>query len=152
MSLEETMKDLADSNRELAAAQKFYAGVIQKFGLKIEGTNEGTTAEAADEKAAPAADKKPKGRPAKAATKAAPVPEEEDDDDGMGEDEDEDEESELTREDVKNKLKEVIEATDDRKAASAIFKNLGYASVADIAEKDFQKVYDLAVKAIKKAG
>lgn len=156
MSLEQSME-------KLASAMTLYAEVIQKYAVEIKAAVTGKKApadEAEEEEEAPAA-KKGAGRPKgstvakKAAGKKAAEPEEEEEeevDDGMGgEEEEEEEESELTLDDVKKKLQEVKTAYDDRATASGIFRDLGYQSVADIKPKDLQKVYDLAVKKLKKA-
>jgi hypothetical protein len=147
MSLEDSMKDLAESNRELAKAQKYYAGVIEKFGLKVENDNGEKTDKPAAE------DKKP-GRP-KGSTKPKPAPvEEEEEDDGLGgdeaEEEEEEEESSISADEVKAKLKELGEAT-ERSVASAIFRDMGFKSFPDIPDNKLQAVYDAAVKALKKA-
>lgn len=159
MSLEESMKDLAESNRELAKAQRYYAGVIEKFGLKVESDNTGKTP-------APAAstpEKAPKTETA-AQKKAREKAEKEakakkDEDDGFGDepeqqDEQEDEDeipSELTLDIVKAKLFEVKDAYGDKTPALAIIQKLGYDAIPNVKAKDFEKVYRAAVKALKDA-
>ena len=149
MSLEESMKDLADANRELAAGLREYSAVIKKVGLKALGKED--VADAEDKK--PAEEKKP-GRP-KGSTKPKPAPveeEEEAEDDGLGGDEPEEEEEEegVDADTVKAKLKELGDAT-ERTVASAIFRDMGFKSFNDIPDGKLQAVYDAAVKALKKA-
>ncbi len=146
MSLEESMKELAASNRELAAAQTHYASVIERFGLKIESSNEGKTAPAA------ASDEKPaKGKPGRK-PKVEPAETQTDDDDGVGDDDGgSDVPDNLTAADVKAKLLEVKDAHGDKKFALDILKEYGYKAIGEVQPKDFKAVYADCVKSLADA-
>ena len=149
MSLEESMKDLADANRELAAGLREYSAVIKKVGLKALGKEDVADADEKTDKPAAKFAGRPKGS---TKPKPAPEPEEEEElDDGLGGDEAEEEEEEsIDADTVKAKLKELGDAT-ERTVASAIFRDMGFKSFTDIPDNKLQAVYDAAVKALKKA-
>ena len=154
MSLEESMKDLADANRELAAGLREYAGVIKKVGLKALGKAD---SEEEEEEGAP----KPKASKstatkstaAKSATKksAPKEEEEEEEEDPFGENEEEEEEEEVTLDDVKAALIALRDKTGDKEAPLAVMGKFGYKKVPDIQSKDFAKVKAAAEAALKKA-
>ena len=155
MSLEESMKDLADANRELAAGLREYAGVIKKVGLKALGKAD---SEEEEEEGAP----KPKASKStatkstatKSATKkSAPKDEgeEEEEEDPFGENEEEEEEEEVTLDDVKAALIALRDKTGDKEAPLAVMGKFGYKKVPDIQSKDFAKVKAAAEAALKKA-
>jgi hypothetical protein len=97
---------------------------------------------------APPADEKPKGKPGRPPkAKEAPPPVEEEEDDGLGDDAPA--ASTLTRDDVKAKLVELREVTEDKLAPRKVMEKFGASNVAEIKDEDFQGVYDAAVKAIK---
>lgn len=156
MSLEESMKDLADANRELAAGLREYSAVIKKVGLKALGEDDGTgDAKPAAEKST-TTDKKKAGRPAgKGKDKPAPVEEEEEqENDGLGDGDEEEEEEEAEgpdREAVKKLLQKLGTAYDDRAVASAIFRDMGFKAFTDVPDNKLQAVFDAATKKLKKA-
>ena len=149
MSLEDSMKTLAESNLKLAAAMDNYAATIEKFGSMVVA-QPGDAPAAATEKAAPA-EKAPatkgKGR-GKAATKA-------DDDAGFSDDDGFDGEAEvpekLTGDQVKAKLLEVRDAYGDKAPALKIINDLGYNAIPDVKAADYQKVWAACEKAIAAA-
>ena len=147
MSLEESMKDLAESNRELAAAQRYYAGVIEKFGLKVESENEGKAPAAA------AAAKESKPAAGKGKSKPADPPAAAKEDDGFGDDEGGEDEipKELNADIIKAKLFEVKDAYGDKAVALKIIQDLGYNAIPDVKAKDYEKVYKLCVASLKNA-
>jgi len=150
MSLEESMKELAESNTKLAKALNRYADVIETNGVGVVSqAAKGKTA-AADEEDEPAP--KSKGKAAAAAekpaakskAKAAPADE---DDDGLdskpapkGK-----AKKAITFDEVKAKLLEVKEIG-GREAAAEIFGEYGYSSLNNVQEKDYQAIFDDAVK------
>ena len=156
MSLEDSMKTLAESNLKLAAAMDNYAATIEKFGSMVVA-QPGDAPAAATEKAAPA-EKAPatkgKGR-GKAATKAEPEAKADDDDAGFGEDDGFDGEAEvpekLTGDQVKAKLLEVRDAYGDKAPALKIINDLGYNAIPDVKAADYQKVWAACEKAIAAA-
>lgn len=157
MSLEDSMKTLAESNLKLAEAMDNYAGIIEKFGSMVVA-QPGDAPAAATEKAAPA-EKAPatkgKGR-GKAATKAEPETKADDagfgDDDGFGGEGGEAEVPEkLTGDQVKAKLLEVRDAYGDKAPALKIINDLGYNAIPDVKAADYQKVWAACEKAIAAA-
>lgn len=161
MSLEESMKALAESNLKLAAAQEHYAGVIEKFGsLVVASAGDAAPATAAASTktdAAPATAGKGKGKGGKG--KAEPAAETKTDDAGFGDDDgfggDEGGEAEvpddLTADQVKAKLLEVRDAYGDKAPALKIINDLGYSAIPDVKKADFKKVWIACDKAIAAA-
>lgn len=161
MSLEESMKALAESNLKLAAAQEHYAGVIEKFGsLVVASAGDSAPAAAASAKtdAAPATTGKGKGKGGKG--KAEPAAETKTDDAGFGDDDgfggdDAGGEAEvpddLTADQVKAKLLEVRDAYGDKAPALKIINDLGYSAIPDVKKADFKKVWIACDKAIAAA-
>lgn len=168
MSLEESMKALAESNLKLAAAQEHYAGVIEKFGsLVVASPGAGTAA------ATPAAAAETTGKPLTAAQKKKAEKEAAEkaaadkaaaggdgfggDGDGFGDEGgeaggDEPEVPEkLTGDQVKAKLLEVRDAYGDKAPALKIINDLGYAAIPDVKPADYKKVWIAAEKAIAAA-
>lgn len=167
MSLEESMKALAESNLKLAAAQERYAGVIEKFGSLVVANPGAGTASAA----APAAETT--GKPLTAAQKKKAEKEAAEkaaaekaaaggdgfggDGDGFGDEGgdaggDEPEVPEkLTGDQVKAKLLEVRDAYGDKAPALKIINDLGYAAIPDVKPADYKKVWIAAEKAIAAA-
>ena len=162
MSLEDSMKALAESNLKLAAAQERYAGVIEKFGSLVVAS---PGAAAADTSAKTEAAGKPltaaqKKKADKAATEAATEAAAGGDggfgdDDGFGNEGaggDEPEVPEkLTGDQVKAKLLEVRDAYGDKAPALKIINDLGYAAIPDVKPADYKKVWIAAEKAIAAA-
>ena len=160
MSLEDSMKALAESNLKLAAAQEHYAGVIEKFGsLVVASAGDAAPAASTSTKAdaAPAAGKgKGKGK-----GKADPAPAETKnddagfgDDDGFGGDEGGDDSEvpeKLTADQVKAKLLEVRDAYGDKAPALKIINDLGYSAIPDVKPADYKKVWVACEKAIAAA-
>ena len=164
MSLEESMKALAESNLKLAAAQEHYAGVIEKFGsLVVASPGAGTAA-------TPAAAAETTGKPLTAAQKKKAEKEAAEkaaaggggdgfggDGDGFGDEGgeaggDEPEVPEkLTGDQVKAKLLEVRDAYGDKAPALKIINDLGYAAIPDVKPADYKKVWIAAEKAIAAA-
>ena len=164
MSLEDSMKALAESNLKLAAAQEHYAGVIEKFGsLVVASAGDAAPAAAAASTkadAAPATTGKGKGKGGKG--KAEPAAETKTDDAGFGDDdgfggddaggEGEAEGPEkLTGDQVKAKLLEVRDAYGDKAPALKIINDLGYNAIPDVKAADYQKVWAACEKAIAAA-
>jgi len=157
MSLEESMKDLAASNRELAGSLKFYAETVNKYGLKIIESNGGEAPAAAA--AAAATDKptggKPKGGKAAAAKAEPAAPEggeggEGGGDDGFGGGDGFGGETTLTFDDVKAKLLALMSKNGGDKTASvAIINKYGYASLNDIKDAHFEQIVADVDKAMK---
>ena len=147
MSLEESMKELAESNLKLAKSFDRYADVIQKFGLKIENDNAGKTpAGDAEPEEKPAGKAAGKGKPAgKAAGKPAAG---KGDDDGFGDEEEKPagKAKKLTHDDVKAKLLEIRDAAEDKEPALAIIREYGYDSIPTIKEKDYAAIFADAEK------
>ena len=164
MSLEESMKSLAESNLKLAAAQERYAGVIEKFGSLVVATNgEAATVAtpAKTDKPPTAAEKKAAAAAAKKAAEAAAAASDGfggDDagsdgfggDDAGGEGEPEVPEK-LTSDQVKAKLLEVRDAYGDKAPALKIINDLGYSAIPDVKPADFKKVWIASEKAIAAA-
>ncbi len=163
MSLEDSMKALAESNLKLAAAQEHYAGVIEKFGSLVVATN-GEAATVAAPAKEPAAAKGGKGaKGGKAAAKTEPAADAAAASDGFGGDDDgfggggeasgdEPEVPEkLTGDQVKAKLLEVRDAYGDKAPALKIINDLGYAAIPDVKPADYKKVWIAAEKAIAAA-
>lgn len=162
MSLEESIKALAESNLKLAAAQEHYASVIEKFGSLAVATS-GEAATAATPAKEPAAAKGGKGaKGGKAAAKTEPAADAAaagdgfgGDDDGFGGgggDGDEPEVPEkLTGDQVKAKLLEARDAYGDKAPALKIINDLGYAAIPDVKPADYKKVWIAAEKAIAAA-
>lgn len=167
MSLEESMKALAESNLKLAAAQEHYAGVIEKFGsLVVASPGAGTAA-------TPASAAETTGKPLTAAQKKKAEKEAAEkaaaekaaaggdgfggDGDGFGDEGgeaggDEPEVPEkLTGDQVKAKLLEVRDAYGDKAPALKIINDLGYAAIPDVKPADYKKVWIAAEKAIAAA-
>lgn len=149
MSIEDTMKDMAESQRELAAAMREYASVIAQYSKSIVSAATGAADEApAELKSEPKA--KP-GRPAGSTNKkkeepAPPAEEPEDDDngdDGFGE-EDENT-SAVSFDDVKEALKGVAKKHSKDKALEILGK-FGYKGIPEIKEADYAKVHAAATK------
>lgn len=155
MSLEDSMKTLAESNLKLAAAMDSYAATIEKFGSMVVA-QPGDAPAAATEKAAPA-EKAPatkgKGR-GKAATKAEPETTGDDgaaEGDGFGDEGAAEVPDKLTADQVKAKLLEVRDAYGDKAPALKIINDLGYNAIPDVKPADFQKVWAACEKAIANA-
>lgn len=160
MSLEESMEKLADSNLKLAAAQTRYADVIEKFGLKIEQSNEGKTPAGDAGASTSGKEEKPagkgRGRPAGSTNKPKTEPEknEGDDDDGFGDEGDGDEEikapDDLTHEQVKKKLLEAKDACGgDKEPALDVIRKYGYDTIPSVKEKHFDQIWVDAEKLIR---
>lgn len=167
MSLEESMKALAESNLKLAAAQEHYAGVIEKFGTLVVASPGAGTA------ATPASAAETTGKPLTAAQKKKAEKEAAEkaaaekaaaggdgfggDGDGFGDEGgeaggDEPEVPEkLTGDQVKAKLLEVRDAYGDKAPALKIINDLGYAAIPDVKPADYKKVWIAAEKAIAAA-
>ena len=162
MSLEDSMKALAESNLKLAAAQEHYAGVIEKFGSLVVATN-GEAATVATPAKEPAAKGGKAGGKGKGSTKADPAPDASAAGDGFGGDDaggdgfggDDAGEPEvpekLTGDQVKAKLLEVRDAYGDKAPALKIINDLGYAAIPDVKPADYKKVWIAAEKAIAAA-
>lgn len=157
MSLEDSMKTLAESNLKLAAAMDSYAATIEKFGSMVVA-QPGDAPAAATEKAAPAEKAPAKKAAAKkaAAKKAEPETQADDaglgDDDGFGGEGGEAEVPEkLTGDQVKAKLLEVRDAYGDKAPALKIINDLGYNAIPDVKAADYQKVWAACEKAIADA-
>lgn len=163
MSLEESMKDLAESNRERAAADRelakamtFYAETINKFGLSLHNSNEGK--EPQPGAAAASADKpsgRGRGKAATAAAKEEPAAGSNDgfSDDGFGGGGEGGEGGgkEYTFDEVKAKLLELMKKNGGDKTESvAIINKYGYASLNDIKDAHFSDIYAAVEKAMKK--
>ena len=158
MSLEESMKALAESNLKLAAAQEHYAGVIEKFGsLVVASAGDGAAAATpAKTDAAPAAKGGKGSKGGKGKTDPAPETKNDDagfgDDDGFGGEDGEPEVPEkLTADQVKAKLLEVRDAYGDKAPALKIINDLGYSAIPDVKPADFKKVWTACEKAIAAA-
>ena len=146
MSLEDSMKELAESNLTLAKAFNYYAGVVEKFGLKFEGDNGAAPA------AAPAGDK-PKATRGK---KAEPVAATTDDSDGFGDAGFGDDDAsgvpeKITADMMKGKLIEVRDAYGDKAPALKIINAYGYNAIPEVKPADYAKVWADCDKAIKNA-
>ena len=145
MSLEDSMKELAASNLTLAKSFDNYAGIIEKFGLKIEAANGG-------DGAAPAGDK-PKATRGK---KAEPVAATTDDSDGFGDAGFGDDDAsgvpeKITADMMKGKLIEVRDAYGDKAPALKIINAYGYNAIPEVKPADYAKVWADCDKAIKNA-
>lgn len=156
MSLEESMKALAESNLKLAAAQEHYAGVIEKFGSLVVASAGDGAATPTKADAAPATSKGGKGKGGKGKTDPAPEAKNDDagfgDDDGFGGEDGEPEVPEkLTADQVKAKLLEVRDAYGDKAPALKIINDLGYSAIPDVKPADFKKVWTACEKAIAAA-
>ena len=160
MSLEESMKALAESNLKLAAAQEHYAGVIEKFGsLVVASAGDAAPATAAASTktdAAPATAGKGKGKGGKGKTEPAAETKTDDagfgDYDGFGDEGGEAEvPDDLTADQVKAKLLEVRDAYGDKAPALKIINDLGYSAIPDVKPADFKKVWIACDKAIAAA-
>jgi hypothetical protein len=160
MSLEESMKDLAESNRERAAADRelakamtFYAETINKFGLSLHNSNEGK--EPQPGAVASATSDKPSGRGRKPAATAKEEPAAAGSNDGFGDDGfggegGEGGGKEYTFDEVKGKLLELMKKNGGDKTESvAIINKYGYASLNDIKDAHFSDIYDAVEKALK---
>lgn len=144
MSLEESMKELAESNLQLAKAMTGYAAVMDKYAANYAGAI--VTDEAADPDPTPtrkrrtkaeiAADKKAEKEAAAAANEPDPF-----DDDEPGANEPH---PELNLEDVRGVVMALVKR--DRDAALAVLKKVGAETISKIDAKDFQKVVDLCAK------
>lgn len=145
MSLEDSMKELAASNLTLAKAFDHYAGVIEKFGLKIEAANgEAPKAAAADKttttKATKAANKKAEEKPADDGFGG---------DDGFGDDPDPDVPDKITPDMMKAKVLEVRNAYGSADVARALVKEVcGAEAIPDIKKDDYAKVWAACDKKI----
>lgn len=163
MSLEDSMKALAESNLKLAAAQERYAGVIEKFGsLVVASAGEGAAAATPTKTDAAPATGKGKGKAATGKGKSEPAADTtKADDGGFGDDDgfgnegaggDEPEVPEkLTSDQVKAKLLEVRDAYGDKAPALKIINDLGYSAIPDVKPADFKKVWIASEKAIAAA-
>lgn len=163
MSLEDSMKALAESNLKLAAAQEHYASVIQKFGsLVVASAGDGAAAatptktDAATTKPLTAAQKKKAEKEAaeRAAAEATGADAGFGDDDGFGNEGGGDEPEvpeKLTSDQVKAKLLEVRDAYGDKAPALKIINDLGYSAIPDVKPADFKKVWIASEKAIAAA-
>ena len=151
MSLEDSMKTLAESNLKLAAAMDNYAATIEKFGSMVVA-QPGVAAEPSPE---PEPAEKPAPAAKKAAAKKAEPEAKADDDAGFGEDDGFDGEAEvpekLTGDQVKAKLLEVRDAYGDKAPALKIINDLGYNAIPDVKAADYQKVWAACEKAIAAA-
>lgn len=151
MSLEDSMKDLADSNRELATALSTYAKVVEKYGLKLETDNSGKATVAEQEKGGKAEKPEKAEKPKTAAQKKADekaAAAKKDDDDGFGDEEDKapKRKKPLTHDDVKAKLLEIRDAADSKEPALELIGEFGYDSIPTIKEKDYEGIYAAAEK------
>lgn len=144
MSLEESMKELAESNLTLAKSLSRYAEVVEKYGLKIESANNGGAEPEGKPEKAP---KEEKQTPAqkKAAEKAAAAAKAGKDDDGF-DDKPPKKTKKLTHDDVKAKLLEIRDAAGDKQPALDLIGEHGYSAIPDIQEKDFDAIHADAVK------
>lgn len=154
MSLEDSMKALADSNIVLAKALTGYAEVVTantevlksihaSGGVAFVGASEAVAAGAADAAGKPG--RKPRTTP------AASTPEPEPENDPFADDEPETA-KELTADDIKALLLKVRDKGGEKKneaAARKIMEAVGAASIGKIAPKDYAKVAELAEKALK---
>lgn len=146
MSIEESINKLADSQNNLASAMTHYATVMQNIASGNPSTIVAPTG-AADAGGADAGDtgKKPRGRAAaaakaaEAAKGAAAEPDPFGDDAGAA-----DAEPELTAEVIRKVVLAVKEKNKDH--ALGLLKKIGVSTLAQIEEKDYQKVVDLAAK------
>lgn len=147
MSLEDSMKELADSNRELAAAMKGYTKAItENARLVVTGAAEPTEA-ATPAKPTPAKTTAAKGK-GKGKTEAPPG----DDDDGFADGgSNADVPKKITADMVKAKLLEVRDAYGDKAPALKIIQDLGYAAIPDVKPADFEKVWIACDEAIANA-
>lgn len=148
MSLEESMKELAESNTKLAKALNRYADVIETNGVGVVSQAAKGKA-AADEEDEPAPKAKGKAAAAEkpAAKSKAKAAAADEDDDGLdskpapkGK-----AKKAITFDEVKAKLLEVKEIG-GREAAAEIFGEYGYSSLNNVQEKDYQAIFDDAVK------
>lgn len=143
MSLEESMNALAESNLKLAAAMSHYAGVMDKYGAKVIGANNGDEPAAATQAAA-AEPKKP-GRPKKDEPKPAG-------DDGFGEAEAKSAApAKITADQMKAKLLEVRDAHGDKQPALDIIGKYGYQGIPDVKPADYQKIWADCEESIESA-
>ena len=151
MSLEESMKELAESNLALAKAMNGYAKVITEHGTQAvvsgkpakDDPDAGSSSKpqtAAEKKAAKAAAEK-------AAKEAA---KDEGDDDGF--DDDDTGSKTYTHEEVKALLVQVKNTNGDKEEALDLIRPLGYQTIPSIQEKDFAKVAKAAEAWLKKNG
>ena len=151
MSLEDSMKELADSNRELAAAMKGYTKAITE-NARLVVTGAAEPAEAATPAKAPPAKSTPAKGKGKGKTETPP-------DDGLGGDDDgfadggsnADVPKKITADMVKAKLLEVRDAYGDKAPALKIIQDLGYAAIPDVKPADFEKVWIACDEAIANA-
>lgn len=147
MSLEESMKELAESNTKLAKALNRYADVIEENGVGVVSQAKGKT-KPAEEEEAPAPKGKGKAAPA-AKGKAKPAADE--DDDGLEEapaPKAKGKAKAITFDQVKAELLKVKEIG-GREAAAEIFGEYGYSSLNNVQEKDYQAIFDDAVRYIE---
>lgn len=156
MSLEDSMKALADSNIVLAKALTGYAEVVTantevlksihaSGGVAFVGASEAVAAGAAA--TAGKGGRKAKETPAASTPAADPEPE----NDPFADDEPE-AAKELTADDIKALLLKVRDKGGEKKneaAARKIMEAVGAASIGKIAPKDYAKVAELAEKALK---
>ena len=154
MSLEETLKALAESQTKLAVAMTNYAETIDKYGLKIITANGGDTPAAAASSEKPKAEGKPKGGKA-AAAKADAAAGEGGGDDGFGNEGGGDGFGDeggktYTFDDVKAKLLSLMSKNGGDKTASvAIINKYGYQSLNDIKDQHFAQIVADVEKALK---
>lgn len=151
MSLEESMKTLADASDRLAVALTRYAETVDKYGLKIIEANGDAAPSAAATSEKPAKAGKTKGA---AATKEEPAANA-GSGDGFGDDGfgggGEGGGKEYTFDEVKGKLLELMKKNGGDKTESvAIINKYGYASLNDIKDAHFGDIYAAVEKAMKK--
>lgn len=143
MSLEESMKELAESNLTLAKSLSRYAEVVEKYGLKIESANSGGGAEPEGKPEKALKEEKQTAAQKKAAAAAAAKAGK--DDDGF-DDKPSKKTKKLTHDDVKAKLLEIRDAAGDKQPALDLIGEHGYSAIPDIQEKDFDAIFADATK------
>ena len=158
MSLEESMKEvaesnreLAESNRELAAAQLEYAKTIREYGTRtLVGAGKPSKGDADEEKPKPQTAAEKKAAKAAADKAAKDAAKDEGDDDGF--DDDDAGSKTYTHDEVKALLVQVKNTNGDKEEALDLIRPLGYQTIPSIQEKDFAKVAKIAEAWLKKNG
>lgn len=149
MSLEDSMKALADSNLELAAAMKGYTKAIVE-NAKLVVTSGG---DAAPEKPTTGKTTTTKGK-GKGKGETPPPG------DGLGDEDDgfadggssaSNVPKKITADQIKAKLLEVRDAYGDKAPALKIIQDLGYAAIPDVKPADYEKVWIACDEAIANA-
>lgn len=146
MSLEESMKELAESNLTLAKSLSRYAEVVEKYGLKIESANNGGAEPEGKPEKAPKEEKQTPAQKKAAEKAAAAAKAAKDDDDGFDAPAPAKKAKKLTHDDVKAKLLEIRDAAGDKQPALDLIGEHGYSAIPDIQEKDFDAIHADAVK------